>query len=476
MRTIVWFRGKDLRITDHSPLLEAIGDGDGDGEVIPLFVLDDYFFTPERAQALPHRIQFLLESLRALEGNIRAKGSELLVVPGRSVNVVPELAETLRADRVLAYRWTEPFARERDRRISEALGERFVLFEGETLAPPGTVRTKDGRPYAVFSPFARAFRERVLVTPPSPAPSSIPALPSLGEARPETCPIPTSEALGITPNESLIAPGERAARHRLRAFLDGGITGYADRRNRPDDDGTSRLSQDLKFGVLSVAETWCRVDAQHGDTDDGQKFLNELLWREFAYQTLWDRPELLDEPYRPKFEGFPWRRDERAIEAWKAGQTGYPIVDASARQLLQEGFVHGRVRMISASFFCKHLLTHWKIGEAHYLRYLTDGDWAINNMSWQWSAGCGCDAQPYFRVFNPMTQGKRYDPNGDYVRRYVPELAELPNKYLHEPWKAPDDMLDAAGVKLGETYPRPIVDHKPARERYLEIAKGHLKS
>jgi deoxyribodipyrimidine photo-lyase len=472
VRTIVWFRGKDLRITDHTPLLDAISAG----EVVPVFVLDEFFFAAARAQQTPHRVQFLLASLRALKANIQRKGSELLVVPGRSVEVVPRLADTLAADRVLAYRWTEPFARERDRRISAALGSRFCLYDGETLAPPGTLRTKGGGPYGVFTPFARAFRERVLVEPPGRAPRSIPPLPDLGAQHPETCPVPTCEDLGIAPNASLIEPGERAARGRVASFLGDGIIGYATRRDRLDDHGTSRLSQDLKFGLVSVADVWTRVSAGHGGSEDGTKYLTELLWREFAYQTLWDRPELLDEPFRRKFCGFPWRHDEPSFHAWRQGQTGYPIVDAAARQLLREGFVHGRARMIAASFLCKHLLVDYKLGEAHYLRHLTDGDWAQNNMGWQWSAGCGCDAQPYFRVFNPMTQGKRYDPEGSYVRRYVPELAKMPARHIHEPWRAPTEVLEEAGVTIGETYPLPIGEHIPARKRFLEIAKGHLSS
>jgi deoxyribodipyrimidine photo-lyase len=205
-------------------------------------------------------------------------------------------------------------------------------------------------------------------------------------------------------------------------------------------------------------------------------YTNELLWREFTHATLWDRPQLLERPFRADFEGFPWREDDEGWQAWVAGKTGYPVVDAAARQLLQEGFVHNRARMIAASFLTKHQLIHYKAGEAHYMKYLTDGDWAQNNAGWQWSAGCGTDAQPYFRVFNPQLQGEKFDPNGDYVRRYVPELAKLPAKYIHHPWDAPAKVLDAAGVKLGETYPEPIVEHGVARDRFLKIAESHLKN
>ena len=239
--------------------------------------------------------------------------------------------------------------------------------------------------------------------------------------------------------------------------------------------GTSRLSADLKFGTVSVRTVWNAVHERAGNEGSARTYLNEILWREFSYSTLWDRPDILTNPYKPAFEGFPWSEDTASWKAWCEGKTGYPVVDASARQLLGEGFVHNRARMISASFLTKHLMVHYKHGESHYLKYLVDGDWAQNNAGWQWSAGCGCDGQPYFRVFNPFTQGEKFDPDGAYVRRWLPELSTMPTKYIHRPWEAPPAVLQQAGVRLGETYPRPIVDHKEARLRYLERAKAHLK-
>jgi deoxyribodipyrimidine photo-lyase len=206
-----------------------------------------------------------------------------------------------------------------------------------------------------------------------------------------------------------------------------------------------------------------------------QKFTTELLWREFTHTTLWDRPELLNTPFRKDFVRFPWTTNAAWLDAWKQGTTGYPVVDASARQLLGEGYVHNRARMISASFLTKHLLCSYQEGEAHYMKYLVDGDWAQNNAGWQWSAGCGCDAQPYFRVFNPISQGEKFDPNGDYVRRWVPELAALDAKYIHAPWTAPPLTLRAAGITLGKHYPMPIVDHAAARSLFLDTAKRALK-
>jgi len=204
-------------------------------------------------------------------------------------------------------------------------------------------------------------------------------------------------------------------------------------------------------------------------------FHNELIWREFSHSTLWDRPTLLSEPFQLAWRGFPWQQSDGLWQAWTQGRTGYPIVDAAARQLMVEGFVHNRARMISASFLTKHLLVDYRRGEAHYLRYLVDGDLAQNNAGWQWSAGCGCDAQPYFRVFNPVLQGKRFDPHGDYVRRFVPELRVLPTKYIHNPWTAPAAVLAEANVTLNGNYPRPIVEHTEARERFLAIATQYVK-
>jgi len=460
VRTIVWFRGKDLRLRDHGPLHDALAQG----EVIPVFVLDPYFFAPNRARELPHRMQFLLDSLRALSAAISARGSRLVVVKGKSVEVVPRLARAWRADRVVAQRWVEPFARERDRRIAAAAP--LQLFEGETLMPPGSLRSGAGRPYAVFTAFARAFFRGANAGKPLPAPRRLPPLPR--GLRFEIAPIPSCEELGIARTDALLPGGEEPAQARLRRFVRHGLRTYARARDRMDLPGTSRLSADLHFGTLSVREAWSAAQRS-------PRFLTELLWREFAHHALWDRPQLLAHPFRPEFERFPWRDDARAWSAWAEGRTGYPVVDAAARQLLGEGFVHNRARMIAASFLARDLLIDFRRGEAHYLKWLTDGDQANNDLGWQWSAGCGCDAQPYFRVFNPVTQGEKFDPDGAYVRRWVPELARMPARYIHQPWTAPAEVLRAAGVRPGETYPRPIVEHRFARERFLAMAGRHLK-
>lgn len=469
MRTLVWFRGKDLRVHDHPPLLDAIGAG----EVIPLFVLDPWFFAPERARQIPHRIQFLLESLAELSATIAALGSRLIVVEGKSVDVVPSLAEEWRVDRVVAHRWVEPFARERDRRVAEALRAPFTLYEGETLLPPGTLRTSSGDPYSVFTPFSRTFIATAQIAKPLPAPGVIPPLPRGVNA--SEVPVPTTAQLGIERNSNLIQAGEKAARARLAQFAGKPAAHYDRSRDlMPDEEGTSRLSQDLKFGTLSARTVWHAVDA-HASTHGAKVFRNELIWREFTHSTLWDRPDVLERPFRKDFEGFPWRDDEAEWKQWTEGRTGYPVVDAAARQLVATGFVHNRARMIVASFLTRHLMMDYRRGEEHYMRWLTDGDWAQNNFNWQWSAGCGCDAQPWFRIFNPRLQGEKFDADGDYVRRWVPELAGLPARWIHAPSGAPADVLRSARVRIDHDYPAPIVGHTEARERFLETATAHTK-
>jgi deoxyribodipyrimidine photo-lyase len=471
MRTLVWFRGKDLRIADHPPLRDAVAKG----QVVPLFVLDPYFFAPERAQRIPHRMQFLLESLRDLAESFAARGSRLVVARGKSVDVVPRLAKLWKVDRVVAHRWCEPFARERDRRVREALDVPFELFEGETLQPPGTLRSGAGAPFSVFTAFARAFAREAFVGEPLGPPRRRAPVPA--DVRTRSVRIPACRDLGIAPNPNVQRGGEAEARARLRAFLRGPARRYDTLRNRLDHDATSRLSADLKFGTVSVRTVWAAVDRSLHDIAPAahSAFLNELVWREFTHSTLWDRPELLALPFRKEWKSFPWRDDEPAWRAWAEGTTGYPVVDAAARQLVGEGFVHNRARMIAASFLTKHLVVDYRRGEEHYQRLLTDGDWAQNNFNWQWCAGSGCDAQPWFRIFNPTAQGKKFDPNGDYVRRWVPELRRLPAAYIHEPGAAPASVLRAAGVELGRTYPRRIIEHELARDRFLAIARGHFR-
>lgn len=470
MRTLVWFRGKDLRLHDHPALSLALGDA----EVVLCFVLDPYFLAAERARQMPYRSQFFLDSVRELERAVRERGSRLLLVSGKSHEVLPSVAREWRVDRVVAQRWCAPVGRERDRRVAAALSVPLELFDGETLHRPGTLRTQQGKPFAVFGAFARAFHAQVELTAPLPAPERLPPVPEGVHAAPLA--VPSLEELGLVSNPAVLTGGEAQARERLATFLAGPAREYAGVRDRLDLDATSHLSADLKFGTLSVRSVWAaaRAALSRRAKPAFASFSSELLWREFAHALLWDHPELLEEPARAAWERFPWRRENSDWQAWVAGETGYPVVDAAARQLLQTGFVPNRARMIAASFLTKQLLIDYRLGEAHYLRLLTDGDWAQNNLGWQWCAGCGSDAQPYFRVFNPTPQALKFDPEGSYVRRWLPELAALPAPHIHTPWLAPASLLREAGLVLGRDYPLPIVDHAQARERFLALAREHV--
>jgi len=468
MKRLVWFRGKDLRVNDHRPLFDA------QDSAACVFVLDPFFFQAQRARRMSNRMAYLLESLRELETSIASLGGQLLLVEGRSTEVIPKLAEELHVDEVVAYRWTEPFGRERDRRVEEALTVPLRLYEGETLMPPGALRTKAGGPFSVFTPFYRSFRKSFEPTTPVPAPAKI---------RPIRAPlslnvrsVPNPNELGLRPSPQRIGGGEAAARARLDEFIDGKLSGYQIQRDVMGVPGTSRLSQDLKFGTLSAHTLWQRITSSGLQAADVEAYCRELVWRDFSHSCLWHHPDLLERPFRPQWANFPWAVNPEGWGRWISGHTGYPIVDAASRQLLQTGFVHNRARMIAASFLTKHLRISYRCGEAHYLTHLTDGDWAQNNAGWQWAAGCGCDSQPYFRVFNPELQGKRFDPDGAYVRRFVPELAALEDRDIHAPWKAPAARLAAAGVTLGETYPHPVVDHAKARKDYLDLVRAHIQS
>jgi deoxyribodipyrimidine photo-lyase len=470
VRTLVWYRGKDLRVADHAPLKAAARDGD----VVPVFVLDDCFFAPAAAQRTPFRIQFLLESIASLSANLEHLGSQLILVTGGSVDRIPELAEKWKVDRVVAQSWVAPLGRARDRRVAERLSVPLQLFDTETLCPPGSLRTGTGEPYSVFSAFARAFARNAKVDAPAPAPRSLPPLPV--DVKPGRDKLPTLRSLGLDASPHAQPGGERQARERLTTWLKRDAKNYDELRNLLAVEGTSRLSAHLKFGTLSPRTVWHGVERalRERSPEALRVYQNELLWREFAHSTLFDRPQLLEQPFRDEWRGFPWREDDDAWRAWVEGRTGYPLVDASARQLLATGFVHNRARMVSASFLTKHLLIDFRRGERHYFELLTDGDWANNDAGWQWSAGCGCDAQPWFRMFNPVTQGQKFDAQGDYVRRWVPELTRLPAKHIHAPWLAPPEVLAGADVHLGTNYPRPIVDHAQARQRFLDTAKRHL--
>lgn len=469
-RTIVWFRGKDLRLDDHLPLAHAIARG---GEIVPLMVLEDAYFGTNGKRP-PHRMQFFIEAVRALDSELRLRGSSLFVARGKGSALIPSLVQTLGADLVVSQETVEPGGRARDDTVARALGVRFLRFNGETIHPPGTIRNLQGRAYGVFTPFSKAWRRDVSHASCVDAPTALP--PVLPEVMAQSLGLPEDQEAGAPGrNPSVLQAGPSVAVARLARFVRDGATAYKERRDRLDLDGTSRLSADLRFGTISPRRVWRTVQEQVPPGSGQTSFENELIWREFAYSTLRDFPSITHDDFQRDFAGFPWRDDDEAFVAWAEGRTGYPVVDAAARQLRSEGYVHNRARMIAASFLTKDLLIDWRRGEAWYRHWLTDGDLAQNVAGWQWTAGSGCDPQPYFRIFNPVTQAERFDPDGEYIRRWVPELAHVPAPHIHAPWTADPASLRRWNVVLGNTYPRPIVDHAFARDRFLAVASSYLK-
>ena len=444
MSAIVWFR-RDLRLANNPAWAAATADHD---EVTALFVLDDRLWK----HAGPFRGPQLAAHLRSLDRRLQEAGGRLRVEREDALEVLIHLE----ADSVY---WNDdytPFAQQRDAAIAARLGTRAVRSHGTVVQPPGTITTKAGTPYKVFTPFFREWSQR-------PIPSSV---------APGSAEITADHGTGIPDAPAPIMPGgEAAAADRLASFLEI-ADDYEESRDRPDRDATSRLSADLKFGTISPLD----VITALGDATPGRAaVVRQLGWRDFWAQVLFHNPHTVDRAMNPVYDSIDWRDDGDGFQAWTAGKTGYPLVDAGMRQLKAEGWIHNRVRMVVGSFLVKDLLIDWRRGERFLRHHLVDGDTAQNVGNWQWVAGTGADAAPYFRVFNPVSQSKKFDPQGSYIRRFVPELAELGAAHIHSPWTAPVAQLAAAGIELGETYPEPIVDHAAARQRTLE-AYGRARS
>ena len=466
---IVWFR-QDLRLSDHPALAAALASGQ---PVIFLYVLDDE--TPSLWAMGGASRWWLHGSLERLGTSIEVLGAKLVLRRGRSLDMVAEVVREAKASAVYFTRAYEPYARDLEVALKGALSAEGVeckRYPGALLHEPDQLQTQQGGPYRVYSPFWRALSGTVVVGAPLGAPERIPA----SKAKIKSDTLKSWALLPTKPDwapgfREMWAPGEVGAHERLAGFLDRALATYAEDRNRPDIEGTSRLSPHLHFGEISPRQCWTaarHAAASRKGADKGlETFLKELCWREFSYHLLFHYPTLPTEPYRPEFAAFPWLDDAAALKRWQKGQTGFPIVDAGMRELWATGYMHNRVRMIVASFLIKDLMVPWQAGEAWFWDTLVDADLANNAASWQWVAGCGADAAPYFRIFNPITQGEKFDPNGDYVRRWVPELQALPKEVIHAPWTAPALVLHAAGVRLGETYPMPMVDHGTQRDLAL---------
>ncbi|GGX74310.1 deoxyribodipyrimidine photo-lyase [Litorimonas cladophorae] len=462
---LVWLR-RDLRLADNPALHTAVESGK------PLILLYIKETNAARETGGASGV-WLHHSLTALSKDIELKGGCLVLRSGEAAEILDDIIEQTGADEIHWNRRYEGWARDVDAAIKTDLKNRGIKVESHKanlLIEPWEVETKTGGFYKVFTPFWRAAKSVFTVDEPLSAPEEI--KPFAGDLDSDDLAdwglLPTDPDWG-SKMMALHSPGEAGAADRLASFLDGPVEDYAEQRDRPDDEnGTSRLSPHLAFGEISPRQIWTATKNNYYVSD---KFLTEIGWREFSYTLLFYNPQLASENYKSDFDKFEWASDEAKVEAWRHGQTGYPFVDAGMRELWQTGWQHNRVRMVCASFLIKHLLTDWRVGEAWYWDTLLEADPASNAASWQWVAGSGADASPYFRIFNPFSQGEKFDKNGDYVRKYLPELKNLPNKYLNQPWTAPAEVLAKAGVKLGETYPKPVVDHKAARERALAAYK-----
>ncbi|GGY39790.1 cryptochrome/photolyase family protein [Parvularcula lutaonensis] len=470
---LVWLR-EDLRFDDNPALRAAADRG---GAVACLYVLDDEVAGEWKMGGAQR--WWLHHSLSALQDDFEKFGGTLILRRGNAGMIVPQIAEELGAGAVYWNRRYMPWQIEQDKALKEQLSEDFEVksFNGRLLNEPWEICTKSGGPYKVYTPYWKQVQQRDIRDPLAKvqkleAPSRVPDTDKLDDWG--LLPTRPNWAEGFEP---VWTPGERGARRRWLDWLKSeGAKNYASHRNRPDLDHTSRMAPHIHFGEISPVTMYREMQQKIEDGDipqeEGNTFLSELAWREFSYNLLYHFGHMFDEPLMDKFKGFEWDNDEDKLEAWKKGQTGYPIVDAGMRQLWTEGHMHNRVRMIVGSFLVKDLLVDWRKGMKWFWDTLVCADPASNTASWQWVAGCGADAAPFFRVFNPITQGEKFDPDGDYVRRHVPELKDMPKKHIHAPWQAPKDVLRKAGVELGKDYPEPIVDHGKMREEALSRYKA----
>lgn len=473
MNTAIWWIRRDLRLTDNQALSNALAQA---RQVIPVFIFDPLLLRSPYVG--PKRLTFLLHGLQQLAKDLQAKGSYLIVRQGAPVAELQKLVAESQAEAIFAEADYSPYARRRDEQIANCLP--LQLVHGLTIHAPTVVLKANGAPYTVYTPFQRTWKKQALPSTPDllAAPEQLATPPGL-----TSVPLSTIPAL---PEKALFVAGEAEAQRRLHTFLGRLQTAatpepinqqliyqYAAARNRMDWTGTAQLSPYLRFGMVSARQVVVAAQQafETATTDEAREgattWLNELIWREFYVAILYHFPHVRTQSFRPAYTALEWENNEAAFAAWCEGRTGYPVIDAAMRQLTQTGWMHNRARMIVAAFLVKDLLIDWRWGERYFMQHLIDGDPAANNGGWQWSAGTGTDATPYFRIFNPITQSEKFDPEGAYIRRWVPELVNVPLRYLHAPWKMPLALQQKTGCLIGKSYPAPLVDHDWARERTL---------
>jgi len=462
--TAVWWIRRDFRLGDNAALHAALEMG---RTVVPVFILDDRLLQGRTAS--PWRNAFLFGGLSALDAGLRERGSRLILRRGDPRLEIARLAREVNADEVIAEVDYTPYARRRDSAVSRNLPFRWV--GGVTVHPPEFITRPDGSPFAVYGAFRRAWRAL-------PLPGEQAILPPPAILRPppplESEPLPAWEANPDFP------PGEGEALRRLERFIASPIASYAAGRNALEPAASSGLSPYLRFGMVSArtavvhARRAATEAADETELSSIEAWLDELIWREFYIGFLAHNPQVLRQAFRPALRAIRWRNREEDFAAWTEGRTGFPVVDAAMRQLRRTGWIPNRARMIVASFLAKDLLIDWRWGERWFMQHLIDGDPAANNGGWQWTAGVGTDAAPYFRIFNPVLQGKKFDPAGAYVRRWVPELSPLPIEYVHEPWRTPASMMQDLNFEIGRDYPAPIVDHGRQRAEVLAMYRSAL--
>lgn len=464
-RALCWLR-RDLRLYDHVALAAATHEAD---EVAVVFVFDSCIL--EQLQDRDdRRLTFIFESLKEIDVALQKHNSRLIVLHGDPTVEIPMLAEKLSIDAVFTNRDYEPYALKRDAKVGELLGSiDFRTFKDTIALEPTEVRTKGCEPFKVFSPFQRCWR------------SVLDHERDLHEHRPDPHRLMAAsklenvglklhlEAIGFTKANLWLEPGERAGRARLKEFIQK-VKGYKTARNVPAKDGVSGLSVHLRFGTVSVRDCYRRAFAE--GSSGAQKWITELIWREFYQHILFHYPHVVDEPFQRRFSGLKYPGKRPAFKLWCEGRTGFPLVDAAMRAFNSTGYMHNRLRMLTSSFLTKDLLVNYRFGEAYFARYLLDFELASNNGGWQWSASVGVDPNPWFRIINPVLQSEKFDPDGSFIKEWIPELRELEAKYIHAPWEAPEFELLQAGVELGKTYPEPIVDHKEQRQLALALLQS----